>query len=112
MKNTLKKVIGAVMVVVLFLGVLAVPFQDAQAIEPKTKNLIIRQGESIGLSNNFSSNDEEKWSSSNTKVAKVDEDGEVTAKKVGKVVISLRTKGKTHKVKVTVLAKVTKKLPV
>lgn len=109
MSNALKRVMGAVMVVALLVGVLAVPTQNAQAVAPKTKNLIIPKGQSFGLSNSYGYNEDEKWSSSNTKVAKVDEGGWVTGKKVGKAVISLKTGGKTHKVKVTVVAKVTKK---
>lgn len=109
MKNMLKKGMGVVMVAALLIGVLAVPSGDAQAAAPKIKNLIIPKGESFGLSTSYGYNEEEKWSSSNKKVAKVDEYGEVTAKKVGKAVISLNTGGKTHKVKVTVVEKVAKK---
>lgn len=112
MKNMLKKGMGMLMVFSLLLGVLAVPGQKVEAAEAatKTKNLIIPQGETFNLSTDRDRLYEENWSSNNTKVAKVDKDhGKVTAKKKGKAVITLKREKKTYKVKVTVVAKITKK---
>lgn len=76
----------------------------AGTIKLSTTTLNLAKGKSSTLKLNNASG-KVKWSSSNSKIAKVNKSGKVTAKKIGKATITAKCNGKSYKCKVFVTDK-------
>lgn len=100
MSKKVKTIISFVLIMGL---IISTPNVDAQAASPKLskKAVTITIGNTVGLTVKNTTNSV-KWSSSNKAVAKVDADGDVTAKKAGKAKITAKVGKKKFICNVTV----------
>lgn len=102
--NSRQKTYRAVLTALaLFLTLtLAFPLTTEAAGKLNKKSLSLAKGTSYTLKIKGVKKSKIKWSSSNQKVAKVNKNGKVTAKKKGTATITAKTAGKTYRCKVTV----------
>ena len=105
--NIFKKIIISILTVMLIFSVINLPVSAARVTHLNTSKTVITLGDTYKLklytkNNNPINNKRIVWKSSNTKIAKVDKNGKVSAVRKGNATVKAKFQGKTYKCTVNI----------